>query len=77
MQQRMIIQGGAITSADIEVVRRLIADHPDWHRTRLSKELRHDVRGAVPKRHDANFAVFHQSHLLLGQKLPNNPCSFL
>lgn len=39
MQERMIIQGRTITSADIEVVKRLIADNPDWHRTRVSKEL--------------------------------------
>ena len=35
----MIIQGRTITCADIEVVKMLIADNPDWHRTRLSKEL--------------------------------------
>jgi len=35
----MIIQGRIITCADIDVVQRLIADNPDWHRTRLSQEL--------------------------------------
>jgi hypothetical protein len=39
MQERMIIQGRTITCADIEVVQRLIADHLDWHRTRVSQEL--------------------------------------
>ena len=28
-----------LTPADLDEIRRLIADHPDWHRTRLSKEL--------------------------------------
>jgi hypothetical protein len=39
MQEKMIIQGRTITSSDIELISRLIADNPDWHRTRVSKEL--------------------------------------
>lgn len=39
MQERMIIQGRETSYAEIELVQRLIVDHPDWHRTRLSKEL--------------------------------------
>ena len=35
----MIIQGRETSYAEIELVQRLIVDHPDWHRTRLSKEL--------------------------------------
>jgi len=35
----MIIQGRATTKDDIELVRKLIDNHADWSRTRLSKEL--------------------------------------
>lgn len=35
----MIIQGRKTTNDDIDLVRKLIAANPDWHRTRLSKEL--------------------------------------
>ena len=34
-----IIQGRSIGSAEIGLVRRLLSEHPDWHRTRLSREL--------------------------------------
>ncbi len=34
-----IIQGRKTTNDDIELVRKLIAANPDWHRTKLSKEL--------------------------------------
>ena len=39
MEELMTIQGRQLTPHDVEFVRRLILDHPDWHRTRLSKEL--------------------------------------
>ena len=39
MSRTIIIQGRELSPADIETIRRLIADNPDWHRTRLSKEL--------------------------------------
>jgi len=35
----MTIQGRNLFAGDIELIRRLIADNPDWHRTRLSKHL--------------------------------------
>lgn len=35
----MIIQGREITTNDVSYIRQLISDHPDWHRTRLSREL--------------------------------------
>ena len=35
----MMIQGRNTTTEDIELVRNLIADNPDWNRTRLSQEL--------------------------------------
>jgi len=35
----MTIQGRDLSSDDIELIRRLIASHPQWHRTRLSKHL--------------------------------------
>jgi hypothetical protein len=35
----MVIQGRQIDTAAIELIRGLMADHPDWHRTRLSVEL--------------------------------------
>ena len=37
----MTIQGRLVTPTDVELIRRLIVEHPDWHRTRLSKELCH------------------------------------
>jgi len=33
------IQGRQLTADDIELIRRLMAEHPDWHRSRLSIEL--------------------------------------
>ena len=35
----MTIQGRQLAPHDVEFIRRLILDHPGWHRTRLSKEL--------------------------------------
>jgi hypothetical protein len=35
----MTIQGRELTDEDIVLIRRLLAENPDWHRTRLSKEL--------------------------------------
>ena len=34
-----ILQGRKVTSDDIQFIRQLISEHPDWHRTRLSQEL--------------------------------------
>ena len=34
-----IIQGRKIGADEIELIRRLIAENPDWHRSRLSQEL--------------------------------------
>jgi len=39
MEPGTIIQGRTIMEQDIRLIRQLIADHPDWHRTRLSQEL--------------------------------------
>ena len=39
MSRTITIQGRELSPADIETIRRLIADNPDWHRTHLSKEL--------------------------------------
>jgi len=41
MEKTTVIQGRKTTKSDIELVRMLIADNPDWHRTKLSKELCH------------------------------------
>ena len=35
----MFLQGRVVTSDDIQFIRQLISENPDWHRTRLSKEL--------------------------------------
>ena len=35
----MTIQGRLVTPDDIQLIRRLMKENPDWHRTRLSKEL--------------------------------------
>lgn len=35
----MTIQGRKLRHSDIAVIRHLMAENPDWHRTRLSKEL--------------------------------------
>ena len=35
----MTIQGRQLLARDIELIRRLMAEHPDWHRSRLSIEL--------------------------------------
>jgi Druantia protein DruA len=39
MSARTIIQGRLIGPAEVGLIRRLLAEHPDWHRTRLSREL--------------------------------------
>jgi hypothetical protein len=39
MSSGMTIQGRDLSVDDIALIRKLIADHPDWHRTRLSKHL--------------------------------------
>jgi len=39
MQEPRIIQGRAVTEEDLALVRGLIRAHPDWHRTRVSREL--------------------------------------
>ena len=35
----MTIQGRQLFAGDIALIRRLMAEHPDWHRSRLSIEL--------------------------------------
>ncbi len=39
MSNLMTVQGRQLLPSDIEAIRHLMADNPDWHRTRLSKEL--------------------------------------
>jgi hypothetical protein len=39
MQTSQFLQGRTITIDDIDHIRCLIKDHPDWHRTRISKQL--------------------------------------
>ena len=35
----MVIQGRRLNGADIDLIRRLLDEHPEWHRSRLSQEL--------------------------------------
>jgi len=39
MEQGIHLQGRTLSADDIVFIRGLIADHPTWHRTRLSQEL--------------------------------------
>jgi len=39
METTMTVQGRVVTPGDIQLIRRLRKENPDWHRTRLSKEL--------------------------------------
>jgi len=39
MEKVMVIQGQKITPADINLIRKLLADHSSWNRTQLSREL--------------------------------------
>jgi hypothetical protein len=39
MCKNLTIQGRHLNNSDIEFIRRLISDNPQWHRTRLSQEL--------------------------------------
>jgi hypothetical protein len=39
MSRSLAIQGRQLLPDDLELIGRLIADNPDWHRTRLSREL--------------------------------------
>ncbi len=35
----MVIQGRIVTLEDIQFIKKLLADNPRWHRTKLSQEL--------------------------------------
>ena len=39
MNESMVIQGRTVTSAEIQLIRQLLAENPAWHRKRLSIEL--------------------------------------
>ncbi len=39
MDQGLVLQGRYVSTDDIGLIRELIAEHPSWHRTRLSQEL--------------------------------------
>ena len=39
MDTNTLLQGRIVTPDDIQFIRQLISEHPDWHRTRLSQEL--------------------------------------
>jgi hypothetical protein len=38
-EQPQTVQGRVVTSGDLTLIRGLIRQHPDWHRTRISREL--------------------------------------
>jgi hypothetical protein len=38
MSESMTIQGRKLFTEDIELIRRMMADNPNWHRSRLSIE---------------------------------------
>ena len=50
----MVMQGREVSEADLELIRTLLAAHPEWHRTRLSRELcaRWDWRNALGRPKD-------------------------
>lgn len=39
MNEIIRVQGRDLSAADLAYIREQIADHPDWHRTRLSREI--------------------------------------
>lgn len=39
MSESITAQGRVLSADDLAMIRTLLADHPDWHRTRLSREL--------------------------------------
>ncbi len=39
MSDSILIQGRLLSSGDLDTIRHLLREHPDWHRTRLSREL--------------------------------------
>jgi hypothetical protein len=39
MTEGFVLQGRHLSAADVEWIRALIATHPDWHRTQLSREI--------------------------------------
>ena len=39
MQIESVIQGRPLSAQDVTQIQRLVAEHPSWHRTRLSREL--------------------------------------
>jgi hypothetical protein len=48
MDEIMVIQGRELRAPDIDQIRSVLTEHPDWHRTRISKEIcqRWDWRNA-------------------------------
>ena len=54
MARARVMQGREISEADLELIRTLLAAHPEWHRTRLSQELcaRWDWRNALGRPKD-------------------------
>lgn len=49
MSRILTIQGRELSAVDIKTISNLIADNPDWHRTRLSKELCERWQWRTPK----------------------------
>ncbi len=39
MNKELVIQARKLVSKDIQFIKKLISDNPDWHRTRISKEI--------------------------------------
>jgi len=39
MQEVIRVQGRDLSAGDLAYIRKQIADHPDWHRTRLSRDI--------------------------------------
>jgi hypothetical protein len=39
MKKELILQGRQVTSQDVELIKQLMAENPDWNRTKLSRQL--------------------------------------
>ena len=39
MKKKMVIQGRKLSSDDIQFIKKFIANHPNWKRTPISKEI--------------------------------------
>ena len=84
MEGAPVIQGRKIVAADIDLIRRLMAENPSWGRTRLSVELcerwdwrRPDQRPKDMACRSLLLKLERAGHIVLPPRRPSRPCASL